>query len=225
MTESSVMQNPVNPDNPVIMSTLILILTLVLGVSARAAQDKTAMQTEYDAAIERLRRGDATVDIRRLRHLWAGLPDYDPYAEGSNRKATVAAVRAGDAKEALRLARLDLEEDYLDVDAQMAAMMASRQLGDEKAAEHHRAVVIGILKSITEFGDGASPSTAYTVVTVREEYAVLRAFGMTMKSQELLTGPEHSFDVMTVIDPETKKETTIYFNIDLLMAHQEKLFG
>lgn len=205
-------------------TALLLILTFSLAASAFAAQEKPTGQTEYDAGIERLRRGDATVDIRRLRHLWAGLPDYDPYAEGGNHKATVAAVRAGNVKEALRLARQDLEADYLDVDAQMAAMMACRQLGDEKASEHHRAVVVGILKSITEFGDGASPGTAYTVVTVREEYAVLRAFGLGMKSQELLTGPEHSFDVMTVVDPETKKETTIYFNIDLLMAHQEKMF-
>ena len=204
--------------------TILLVLTLALAVDARAAQEKTAMQTEYDAGIARLRRGDATVDIRRLRHLWAGLPGYDPYAEGANREATVAAVKRDDAKEALRLARLDLEADYLDIDAHMAAMFANRMAGDEKASEQNRAVVVGILKSITEFGDGASPSTAYTVVTVREEYAVLRAFGLGMKSQELLTGPEHSFDVMTVIDPETKKETTIYFNIDLLMAHQEKLF-
>ena len=182
------------------------------------------MQTEFDAGIERLCGGDATVDLRRLRHLWAGLPGYDPYAEGANREATIAAVRADNAKEALRLARLDLAADELDIDAHMNAMVASKTTGDEKAFEHHRAVVVGILKSITEFGDGASPSTAYVVVTVREEYAVLKAYGLRMKSQELLTGPEHSFDVMTVIDPTTKKETVIYFNIDLLLAHQQKVF-
>ena len=183
------------------------------------------MQTEYDTGIERLRRGDATVDLRRLRHLWAGLPGYDPYAEGANREATIAAVRRDDAKEALRLARLDLDADYLDIDAHMNAMVASKTTGDEKAFEHHRAIVVGILKSITEFGDGATPATAYVVVTVREEYAVLKAFGLTMKAQELLTGPEHSFDVLTVVDPETKKESVIYFNIDLLIEHKEKLFA
>ena len=46
-----------------------------------------------------------------------------------------------------------------------------------------------------------------------------------MKSQGLDRGDDHTFDVLTVIDPETNKESRIYFNIDLLIAHQEKLFA
>ncbi|MCC6744418.1 MAG: TonB family protein [Acidobacteria bacterium] len=182
-------------------------------------------QREFDDGIARMKKGDAAVDIRKLRMLATELPNYAPYARGRNQKEMNEAANRGEAKEALRLANVDLEADYLDIDAHVVAMVSSQTLGDTRAFEHHRSVAFGIVDSIVDFGDGKSPETAFTVTTVREEYAVLGAFGLRRKSQSLDHIGGHSFDVLTVVDPDTNVEYKIYFNIDTIWKHQLKLFG
>lgn len=183
-----------------------------------------ARQLAFDDGIARLKKGDATLDIRALRMLATELPAYEPYAEGDNKKEMNAALNRGDAKEALRLAAIDFERDYLDIDAHLVAMVANKTLGDARAFEHHRFVAFGIIDSIVESSDGKTPETAFAVITVREEYAVLAALGLRRKDQSLDHIGEHTFDVLTVVDPDTKAESKVYFNIDTLWAHQTKLF-
>ena len=203
----------------------MLVLALTVTQSAPAAQDPAARQAEFDAAVDRLRRADPTVDFTRLRTLSTEVSGYEPYAEGENRKDTNAAMGRSDFKESLRLARVDLDADYLDIDAHIVAMIASDKSGDKKSFEHHRWVVKSIYDSITGSGDGKTSATAYRVVTVREEYAVLALLGLRRTKQALVHDGPHSFDVLTVVDPETKAETDIYFNIDPIIAHQTKLFS
>lgn len=203
----------------------MLALALSLTQTAVAAQDPAARQAEFDAAVDRLRRADPAVDFTRLRTLSTELPGYEPYAEGDNNKDMNAAMGRSDFKEALRLARVDLDADYLDIDAQIVAMIASDKTGDTKSFEHHRWVVKSIYDSITGSGDGKTSATAYRVVTVREEYAALMILGLRRTKQALVHDGPHSFDVLTAVDPETKAETTIYFNIDPIIAHQTKLFS
>lgn len=203
----------------------MLALALSMMQTALAAQDPAARQAEFDAAVDRLRRADPTVDFTRLRTLSTELPGYEPYAEGDNNKDMNAAMGRSDFKEALRLARVDLDADYLDIDAHIVAMIASDKTGDTKSFEHHRWVVKSIYDSITGSGDGKTSATAYRVVTVREEYAALMILGLRRSKQALVHDGPHSFDVLTAVDPETKAETTIYFNIDPIIAHQTKLFS
>lgn len=203
----------------------MLALALSMMQTALAAQDPAARQADFDAAVDRLRRADPTVDFTRLRTLSTELPGYEPYAEGDNNKDMNAAMGRSDFKEALRLARVDLDADYLDIDAHIVAMIASDKTGDTKSFEHHRWVVKSIYDSITGSGDGKTSATAYRVVTVREEYAALMILGLRRSKQALVHDGPHSFDVLTAVDPETKAETTIYFNIDPIIAHQTKLFS
>lgn len=203
----------------------MLVLALSMTQTVFAAQDPAAKRAEFDAAVERLHGGDTTVDVTRLRFLSTELSGYDPYAEGDNHKDMNAAMGRSDFKEALRLARVDLDADYLDIDAQIVAMIASDKSGDAKSFGHHRWVVKSIYDSITGSGDGKTADTAYRVVTVREEYAVLALLGLRRTKQALVHDGPRSFDVLTTVHPETKAESTIYFNIDPIIAHQTKLFS
>ena len=209
----------------------MLVLALSLTQAALATQDPAAKldpaakQAEFDAAVDRLRRGDATVDFTRLRTLSTELPGYEPYAEGDNQKDMNAAMDRSDFKEALRLARLDLDADYLDIDAHIVTLIASDKTGDTKSSEHHQWIVKQLFASITGSGDGKTANTAYRVVTVREEYATLMILGLRRTKQALVHDGPHSFDVLTAVDPDTKAESTIYFNIDPIIDHQTKLFS
>ncbi|MEA3032139.1 MAG: hypothetical protein QOH86_155 [Sphingomonadales bacterium] len=48
-------------------------------------------------------------------------------------------------------------------------------------------------------GDGRSPETAWKVGSVREEYEIVRALGLTVKSQALVGGKK-PYDVLEVAD-------------------------
>jgi hypothetical protein len=48
-------------------------------------------------------------------------------------------------------------------------------------------------------GDGRSPETAWKVGSVREEYDIVRALGLTVKSQSLIGGKK-PYDMLEVAD-------------------------
>ena len=48
-------------------------------------------------------------------------------------------------------------------------------------------------------GDGRSPETAYKVGSVREEYEIVRALGLAVKSQSLIGGKK-PYDMLEVVD-------------------------
>jgi hypothetical protein len=75
-----------------------------------------------------------------------------------------------------------------------------------------------LIDSIRSSGDGKSPATAWVVISVDEEYAVLRALGFKPSGQSLLRQNGHSYDVMkTKSDDGT--EQTFYFNVDIPFKH------
>ncbi len=71
------------------------------------------------------------------------------------------------------------------------------------------------MDSILTNGDGRSFATAFKVITIDEEYAVLQVLGVRKADQSLVEHGGSSFDLFTVNDPESGKEFTLYFNVDL----------
>jgi hypothetical protein len=57
----------------------------------------------------------------------------------------------------------------------------------------------GHIAKIMAQGDGKSPETAYKVGSVREEYEIVRALGLTVRSQALVGGKK-PYDVLEVAD-------------------------
>ena len=67
-----------------------------------------------------------------------------------------------------------------------------------------------------------SQSKAFEVISVNEEYGLIRSLGLKPTSQALAENKGHSYDVITVIDPQTNKESQLYFNIDKPFKWQAK---
>jgi hypothetical protein len=79
-----------------------------------------------------------------------------------------------------------------------------------------------LINSILAKGDGNSPETAYTVVTVEEEYAVMRALGFTVWAQAFVHQGEHVFDTLSGTDDKTKTTTKLYFNVDIALGNEKQ---
>jgi Domain of unknown function (DUF4919) len=191
--------------------------------NAHAAQNGNAKQKEFDDLIARVKRSDESVDFQQLRVLATQLETYSAYGSSDSSKLFTA-LNSGDFKEALKIADKVLSDNYLDVDAHFVAMIAADKLGESSRAAHHKYVAKGILDSIFKSGDGKTAATAFKVIAVSEEYALVRVLGLQVQGQSLQHAEGHSYDILKTVDPQTKSERSIYFNIDPIWAAETKLF-
>lgn len=199
-------------------------LTVLLGIVSCvviAAQVKPNVDATYDAMVDRAKSGDKTVDFRAMRLAYADSPSYSSRPDTSEQKKKMtAALNGKDFPTAIMYADKILASDYVDMDAHFAAYIAHRELKEADTAERHKWILQGLLKSITGVGDGKTPETAYQVIEVHEEYVVLRFMGVGLpSSQALLQRNGHSYDEIKFVDPESQKEVTVYFNVDIPIKH------
>lgn len=177
----------------------------------------------YLALVKRVKAGDATVDLAEVR---------EAFSETSNHRGTMmtayqplwSALAAGDFAAALETAEAVLQVNYIEINAHMVSAVAHQRLGNTVQATYHRNIADGLLRVVMSKGDGLSPETAWEVIDIIEEYAVMRALNVTPRGQALLgaatAGPK--VDVMTVLDNGTQQERKIYFNVDRFMAAQRR---
>jgi len=194
----------------------------VIGLClAASGQDKPQADNNYLFLVGRIKSGDKTVDFRQMRLAYADSPDYSQRPDTTEKKKSMMeALRAKDFDGAVKNAEAVLGGDYVDMDAHFAEYIAFRELKDQEKADFHQFVLKGLLKSITDSGDGKSPQTAFQVIEVHEEYVLLHFMGIGLpKSQTLLHKDGHSYDEIKFDDPATKREVVLFFNVDIPIKH------
>src|SRR5579859_1760076 len=177
--------------------------------------------SEYASLLASVKAGNTNIDYGRLRRSYMESPERKKAKNVSDsEKAMFEALSAKDFPKALKLAETVLAVEYINMDAHFVASMANREMGDTEKAEFHRTAFRGLIDSIRNSGDGKSMETAWVVVTVHEEYVVLRALGFKPSGQSLLEKDGHSYDVMKVKSAEDGAEQSFYFNIDIALKYE-----
>jgi hypothetical protein len=196
-----------------------LLVLLALATALPAAAFDGASEARYQSLLAAAKAGGGQgVDWAALRLAYADSAEFDLTGARTDaaRKAMFNAVNAGDPKTALAQAQIIIAQDYVDIDAHLVADLASQKLGDTATSSREHDIVLGLLRSI-HTSDGASPATALKVITVGEEYATMRAFDMTVTGQALVQDSGHSYDRLSVTDPNGKP-LTVYFLVDSIVA-------
>jgi hypothetical protein len=184
-----------------------LLLFVLLGVSLAAQPAPTA--TEERQARSR----QATA--KRMAH--AASEKYHPYNSDIRdiRKSTFDLLENKKLTEAIAAAEKGLERFPCDVDLHLALAVAWRETGDQAKADQFRAEYLGLVDSILNSGTGRDHASAYHVISVDEEYVVLRILRLKVVKQTLTYHEGHAFDLMTVKRGDAEPETSVYFNVDL----------
>ncbi len=195
-----------------------LLFLLVLAPAPRAAAFDGVSEARYQTLLAEAKAGQQPIDWGALRLAYADSAEFDVTGGRTDvpRKAMFEAINAGDNAAALAQAKIILAQDYVDIDAHLVADLADQKLGDAAAAQREHAIVAGLIGSI-HTGDGSSPAQAFTVITVGEEYAVMRAFAMNVTGQELMQSGGHTYDKLTAVDSDGKPRI-FYFLIDRVLA-------
>ncbi|CAN5274303.1 hypothetical protein BH20ACI2_BH20ACI2_00980 [soil metagenome] len=209
----------------IVFTLRLLCLTLVvclctMGAVAQKA-DETSMvdgSKAYDELLSKVIRGDLTIDFKAFRHASVGRPNNATGA--ADAKAYIAMVKAlndKNFKEAVRIASEIQKTNFVDMNSHVVASMAYQGLGDAKKSKFHEGVYLGLINSILNGGDGNSTKTAYIVISIAEEFALLDALDLKRTSHSAITEDGRKYDVLTVTDKKTNETSKVYFNTDLVV--------
>ncbi|HEX9465140.1 MAG TPA: DUF4919 domain-containing protein [Alphaproteobacteria bacterium] len=159
-------------------------------------------------------------DFTRLRMAFTRTPAYASHGQTDRDFAALfEAGGAGDWQKAQALAEAQVERNYVRLKAHRYAAAVAHQRGDKAAEEHHLTFYRGLLSSITGSGDGKSPDTPMSVISVDEEYEVLWTRRQRSGGQSLLQHNGKMLDVLAAV-PETGSAATrtedVYFDVSAL---------
>lgn len=156
-------------------------------------------------------------DFLELRESYGARDDYASLCEEAQPRIDLfQAANAGAWDEVLEIAGPRLAACPVDIDAHYLSAIALSERDREAAASHHVAWYKGLIESILASGDGGSADSPYVVISVGEEYSILRAFRLDLRNQQLVGG---GVDAMATRN-EAGEEHTLYF---LPRAHWERL--
>jgi hypothetical protein len=183
------------------------------GVAAPTAAAPNA-EARYQALLAAAKAAAPNADWAGLRLAYSQRPGFVVVAQSGARRQMLEA--GADCKTALPSAKAAIAESYVDPDAHFVAAFCEDAAGDAVAARLDRDIGRGLISSI-ETGDGFSAATAFTPISVDEEYAVMRALGQKVESQALMQQGGHSYDVISTTDA-SGNHRTYWFAIDRVLA-------
>lgn len=183
-------------------------------------------EDKFKTLASKLKSGDTNIDFKALRMSTVDSNEKDAGARSDTEsyKKAVVAMRDKKYKLAISEAERSLTEGYLDPSTHVLLAVAHQESGNKAKHEFHKAVYLGLINSILDGADGKSAKTAYIVIDVNEEYAVLDALALSRGNQGLRAVDGHKYDVLTVTDPKTKQTQEVWFNIDIVWKGYDKLF-
>ena len=227
-----------------ITRSVCLYLVVVVAIPAFAKQTPTrlppatdgatarvslipAESDEYASAVRRAESGATDIDFRAMRLAYvrsAAFLRARAAADqlGTLREEMAAAMVSGeDATRVRDTARRIMRIVYIDLAAQKALRQACTALKDEACAARYHDLEFGLLRSILSSGDGKSCSTAWQVVTLEEEYFILRMRGFTLRRQQ---GPHGSqiCDKMNGVG-EDGRPLTFYFDARVIFEGYQRI--
>lgn len=189
-----------------------------LGALAPRAAYPSPAQPTYESLLAMARRGDGGLDFTALRMASAARLAKMDEADPELRKKMFAALHDDRWAAVIETGNQVLAQNYLDIDAHMFVAHAYEKSHQPEKAAPHRTMGDGLMKSILASGDGRTAKTAFVVISVHEEYSVLRHYRLLPGKQDLMTAGGHSYDVLTAQTGDTHEQATVFFNIDKVVA-------
>ena len=203
------------------LASVLFILVLVSVVAFSSTQDppknpaQESSKRSFAVLLDRAKKSDPTLGFKELRMAYTDTTDYSPYGgDRETRTKMFAALNAKEFDSAVESAEKILAKNFVEINAHFVAYVAHRESGRAEKATFHKFMFDGLVKSITNSGDGKTAETAFVVITTDEEYTLFNVLGLRPSGQALITQNGHSFDRMTATNPKTNETVVYFFNID-----------
>jgi hypothetical protein len=203
--------------------TLATMLLLPPAAMADAAGD-------YAALVTAAKEGDPGTDYTAMRQAYLMLPEYDPSGEKTEQlmRDGQAAYTAKDCKTALVKFQAATALTFILSDAHALIADCLEQAGDKDGEKREEAIAQGLFNSVMSSGDGAKPETAFRIITLSEENAILSVAGVNGTKREMISTDAGPVEKISITDAATGQQGAVYFNVGAIvmgMALKEKNSG
>ena len=215
--------SPMNADIIVKMCAILSLTARVdtlLGepglapLAAESSAVAAADTMEYHHLLARLRGGDTLVDYGALRMAYTRTPRYAPYPVNLEaHDAMLSALERRRLAQVRAIADSILTTNYVDADAHFSAMGAAYWEGDSTRGRFHGAIYRGLIASIHS-RSGRTPDSAIVVLSIPEEYALLRALRLEMVT---VSGMQCGPNLCDRVEATslTGKRSVLYFDVGI----------
>lgn len=203
-------------------------------------QIKKAVETKgsefyYPELLRRFEAADTTLTAEQIHYFYYGTatrPEFDPFQSEHVAYALLKGELKGDTlteenwKQAAEIVEKYLDEDPTNLGFHIYKQNVYYELYGEESEEAYNAYiqVVMLYSAIASTGDGKSQETAFHVICVPDEYALMEMFGLLPKSQALMEKHGRSYDRMDLEENEFGLEA-LYFDITICMKALDKMFG
>lgn len=190
------------------MRTIFSVLMLLVCGTAQAASPGETFQR----LLGELRVGHTDIDYAELRIAFLNSPRYDP--AGFRRPSFEGNLGDPTCSRIMRIADHPLGQDdlYGSINLRSHQLLGDcfAEAGDAARAEHHRAIVKGLMDALAATGDGKTISTAYQPVLQSEATVFLMRAGLKSEYPLLLQANGLAYDIYSVIDAEGRKYQVVF---------------
>lgn len=200
---------------PACVSILILFAAVASFAQTPMRLDGSADTSEYRKLVDKAKSGDLTIDFVKLREAYLDWTlDECNISDAPKREDMVKAFETKDFAKAVSLAQVVLDYEYVNRGLHLAVANAYKEVGNAEKSKFHSDVADKLVKAMLASGDGKSAKTAFKVLSIREEYVIMREMGYQVSSQALAMDKE--FGAMDILSGKTAdgKEGSFYFAID-----------
>jgi len=165
----------------------------------------------------------SVADFTKVRMAYAGKKDFNPgWDDHADRKKITDLWDGGKVDEGIKLAEQWLERHPVDAIMHSWYAYFLKKQGDVQGYFRHMHSYQGLLASITSSGSGLMVDSPMKVISVTEEYTVLKALGAKLIKQSLVANKAGVACDQMECDIKGKK-ITLYFDVTIPMAHTRKM--
>lgn len=185
-----------------------LFIVLLIGLASTVGRTNEIEATERASLARR---------AAELRESYAKSTEYNPYDRTytDHTEAAAKAQKSGDLAKAIEEIQNGLKYSKYDIEMLMFLSALYEEKGDLDKAKETRVLWTSLLDSIFDSGSGRDFATAFRVINVSEEYAVIRILRLKVLKQSLRGHEGSMFDVFEVENPRNGQSFELFFNIDL----------
>lgn len=175
---------------------------------------------DYQALVTALTKGKENgtpthADFDTIIRVYPLTSKYSPYANVEQTQKLVAfeSMEQENWNACLQATNRILAENYTSLTGHYGAMVCHSEAGQQSMGEYHNMMLDGFMGAIWRSGDGESPATAFYITSSNDLYAFVQLNGFMATGQSLVYYEQRPIDAINVQDPQTKQETTWYFDV------------
>lgn len=156
----------------------------------------------YPKLLKRYKENDTTISPREYLMLYYGFSlqkEYSAFAGFTAEDDVLAAIFAKDSFQTTDLQNIVvnskkyLEKYPFDLKKLNLVYVASRELGDSAAAHIYLEKIRNIAMAILSTGNGLSKETAFHVISLPDEYAMIKMLGYNYNNEHSLSGDDCNY--------------------------------